>query len=167
MNHFMIGFDFFHGSVLKYFEIFLISGAQSWIIVSKDVFGRGVEFFCSVEDVFIEQRGIDFLLMFFWFDVLNRIKKYLQIIFIDFSTHWTEIVSGSWFGHILLLNKFLPTHPFSPCILSFSDHVTLAFSLLVRHNIAGLIFISTFYDLRMKVGVAKFLSLLKIGQSNA
>ena len=51
-------------------------------------------------------------------------------------------------------------------ILSFSFHVTHAFLLHVSHNIAKLFFINTFYELSISVGVAKFLSLLKTGQSN-
>lgn len=51
-------------------------------------------------------------------------------------------------------------------ILSFSVHVTHAFWFHVSHKIAKLFFINTFYELSINVGVAKFLSLLKTGQSN-
>lgn len=51
-------------------------------------------------------------------------------------------------------------------ILSFYVHVTHAFLFHASHNIATLFFINTFYELSINVGVAKFLSLLKTGQSN-
>lgn len=68
---FLIGFDLFDGFVFQEFEVFLVSGAEGGVAVVEDVFRVGVELFGDVENVLVEDGGVDFLFMLLRFDMLK------------------------------------------------------------------------------------------------
>jgi hypothetical protein len=95
----------------------------------------------------------------------NDYKKYAKVVFIGLATYVTEAVFRSRFGEILKLKNQLPMSLFHQCIRSFSSDVQYAFFLLAVQNVTKVDDVCTFSDCKMKVGVAKLLSLLKTGQS--
>lgn len=75
--------------------------------------------------------------MLFGFDVLNYLKKYFEIIFVDLSADAAKVVSGSRFWDILRLIDKIPMNLFRRCIQPFFSDVRRASLCLSIRNIAA------------------------------